>query len=109
TLAVYVSVILIASGVPQAEYDQVVQKVDSLQAELDAANIELAEFKSAPEIFLHDAKRYLAADNFEAAKLMLEALIIQHPNSSYTIEANQMLADLESGQMNNTDTLPEKE
>jgi hypothetical protein len=101
-------VFLIACGVPQAEYDKVVQRADSLQTELDAANIELAELKSGPESLLNEAKKYIAADNFDSAKLMLEVLLIQHPSSPEAIEGNQILADLTAGQMNTNDTVPNK-
>jgi hypothetical protein len=90
----FILIFLIACGVPQADYDKLVQRADSLQAELDEANIELADIKSGPEMQLNEAKKYIAADNFEAAKLILEALMVQYPTSPQAIEANQIFADL---------------
>ncbi|MBK7427052.1 MAG: hypothetical protein IPI60_08495 [Saprospiraceae bacterium] len=103
-------VFLIACGVPQAEYDKVVQRADSLQTALDAAKIDLAELTSEPDMMLNEAKLFLSKDKIESARLTLEALLIQYPTAYEATEANQLLADLNAGvKQENADEANENE
>lgn len=73
-------------GIPQSEYDKVVQENIALKAEVE-------DLKFGADKLFKDAKSFFSNQKYKEAKSKLSILIEKHPTSSEAIEAKKLIKD----------------